>query len=163
MNTEQDNFDSLQRLLALKRHEQPPPGYFERFSGNVIARIRVGEAATKRSFLDRLFEEAPWIQQLCQTFEHRPLFAGACSFAVCGLIAASVMYSDVPTSPNLGTVAGHVGEVVPWSSHEQASVSFVDFSLTNGLSSSSIRGGSLFDEVRESQASPQRASFQWAY
>ena len=40
MNAEPENFDQLCRLLKLKRHESPPPRYFNDFSSQVIARIR---------------------------------------------------------------------------------------------------------------------------
>lgn len=39
MGTEPGDFTELKRLLALKRFEAPPPGYFDRFSSKVIARL----------------------------------------------------------------------------------------------------------------------------
>ena len=86
MNPDSKNFDSLQRLLALKRHEQPPPGYFNRFSRDVIARIKAGENGAS-------FELAFW-ERLLGLFDVKPVFAGAFGMAVCALLVSGVIASE---------------------------------------------------------------------
>ncbi len=54
MNENNKNFDELKRLLKLKRHEIPPPGYFNNFSGEVISRIRAGETGGSTSLAEQL-------------------------------------------------------------------------------------------------------------
>ncbi len=90
MNPEQEEFVELRRLLALKRHEQPPPGYFDRFSGQVIARIRVGERLQEESVLGRV----PWLGRLWTALETKPVFAGAFGVAVCGLLVSGIIYTE---------------------------------------------------------------------
>ncbi len=94
MSQDTESFEQLRRLLALKRHEQPPPGYFNDFSRQVIVRIKAGERGEPANVLERLFLEAPWLQRLLNAFETRPILAGACGVAVCGLMIAGVLYSD---------------------------------------------------------------------
>ena len=93
MNREQENIQALRRILALKRHEQPPPGYFHRFSGQVIARIQAGERAPD-SVWERFSFDAPWLRQLWAAFETKPLLAGAFGVTVCGLMATGFVLSD---------------------------------------------------------------------
>lgn len=79
------DFEKLQRLLKLKRYEQPHPRYFNELSGQVTARLRAG--ATSR--LDN-FEEAvaqtPWLRRLWQTIEGRPALSGMVAAGMCGLL-----------------------------------------------------------------------------
>jgi hypothetical protein len=96
MNPEQENIQGLRRLLALKRHEQPPPGYFERFSGRVITRIQAGERAPD-SFWERFSFEANWLQQVWAAFETKPLLAGAFGATICALFTAGFVFSDRPS------------------------------------------------------------------
>lgn len=107
MNPEQDNYQPVQRLLALKRHEQPPPGYFENFSGQVIARIQAGERAAPDSFWEWLSLEGSWLQRLWVALETKPVFAGALGAGVCGLLLAGVLYSQsIEPAPVTGFMPG---------------------------------------------------------
>jgi len=45
MNPEQENFDALRKLMSLKRHEIPPPGYFDHLPRRIATRIRSDEGA----------------------------------------------------------------------------------------------------------------------
>ena len=49
MNTPPENeFQDLRRLLALKRHEQPPPGYFNNLHRDIIAQLKAERAPQTR-------------------------------------------------------------------------------------------------------------------
>jgi len=63
----------LQRLLTLKRFEQPPPGYFDRLSASVTAKIRAEEA------------RRPWWQRWLDRWEFRPAFSGATAAMALGV------------------------------------------------------------------------------
>lgn len=107
MNPEQDNFQPLQRLLALKRYEQPPPGYFDQFSTNVVARLRAGERGSPDSLWEWLSLEAAWLQRFWHTLETKPVFAGALGAGVCGLLLAGILYSQsVEPAPVAGFMSG---------------------------------------------------------
>ncbi|HMJ89276.1 MAG TPA: hypothetical protein VK530_05645 [Candidatus Acidoferrum sp.] len=53
MESSPENFESLQKLLRLKRYEQPHPRYFNDFSSRVLARIEVGEARAASHWWER--------------------------------------------------------------------------------------------------------------
>jgi hypothetical protein len=75
-----ENFDSLQQLLRLKRHEQAPPRYFDEFSSRVMTRIGAGEA--RLSWWERL------------GFDLRPALGAATGVLACGLVIYGVATAD---------------------------------------------------------------------
>jgi hypothetical protein len=66
-------------------------GYFKGFSGQIIARIRAGEARGHSS-------EVPWLLKLLQAFEFKPAFAGAFASALCLLLVFGIVLADRPDS-----------------------------------------------------------------
>jgi len=94
MNENENNFESLRRLLVLKRHEMPPPGYFENFSSQVTARIRAGEGRASEHQGIKL----PWFFRLLSAFEAKPAFAGAFASALCLLLVFGIFVAERPDS-----------------------------------------------------------------
>jgi hypothetical protein len=87
MNENENNFNSLRRLLAFKNRETPPPGYFNNFSGQVVARLSAGE--TNES-------SGAWFTKLLQAFEFKPAFAGSFAGALCMLLVFGIVYAQRP-------------------------------------------------------------------
>jgi hypothetical protein len=93
MNENENDFGTLRQFLKLKRHESPPPGYFNNFSNEVIARIREGESGESG-----YFSEAPWLLKFLQLFEFKPAFAGAFASALFLLLVFGFVFADRPES-----------------------------------------------------------------
>jgi len=96
MNKNENNFESLRRVLAFKNRETPPPGYFNGFSGHVLARIRAGEAREPATAAEYLFSEAPWLVKFLRIFEAKPAFAGAFAFALCLVLVFGIVFAERP-------------------------------------------------------------------
>jgi hypothetical protein len=94
MNQNENNFEDLKRLLKLKQHEVPPPGYFNAFSGHVVSRIRAGEAGGSRSFMEQLESSAPWMVNFLRIFETRPGVIGGLATSLCLLLVLVVVFSE---------------------------------------------------------------------
>ncbi len=91
MSNAPENFDQLQKLLKLKRHEMPPPGYFNNFSSRVIDRIEVnGQQAA-------VFGEVPWLRKFFSLLETNPIAAGLFGMSICGLLISGIAYSQYRT------------------------------------------------------------------
>lgn len=93
MNESNNNFDDLKRLLKLKQHEVPPPGYFNRFSGEVISRIRAGEAGGSQGLADQL-RDASWLESLLRVFQAKPGVIGGVATSLCLLLLIGVVLAD---------------------------------------------------------------------
>lgn len=93
----EENFDQLRKLLALKRHEQAPPGYFTGFSGMVIARLQAADAA-----------EPAWWQKLGFQLDLKPALMCGLGVVVCGLLSVGVLTSAFESAdqPPVGLVMG---------------------------------------------------------
>ncbi len=87
MSSDLQDFDQLRRLLALKRHEQPPPGYHDRFSREVIARIKAGDAGDEVG-------AGNWFRRLWTALETKPMFAGALGAGVCAVLISGLLNSE---------------------------------------------------------------------
>lgn len=105
-NQDQD-FEKLQRLLRLKRHEQPHPRFFNDFSSQVTARIRTGDLKAKKiNNFEDVVSQSPWLQRIWQAIEGRPAISGVFAAALCGLVLAGIYFAGntTPTLPTLATV-----------------------------------------------------------
>ena len=88
MSNENSEFPELQRLLALKRHEQPPPGYYDRFPIRVMARIEAMERNTP----------VPWWKSLLATVTAPTGWVGVNALVFAGLGLIGVSLFNVATS-----------------------------------------------------------------
>jgi hypothetical protein len=96
MNESENNFESLRRLLKAKRHEAPPPGYFNTFSGQVISRIRVGESDRAPGFSGYFQFNSSWLLNFLRRLEARPGVIGAFATSLCLLLLVGVVVAERP-------------------------------------------------------------------
>ena len=160
MSQDTENFDSLRRLLAIKRHEQPPPGYFHSFSGEVIVRIRAGDLGEDAH---GYVWQMGWLQRVWAAFEARPALAGALGLAICSLVVFGVISADndkvgdlqavtaVPAS-GIQTSGMRIADNDSFSPVGPASIELADQNPMHAVASTS-----LFDLVPQGQAQPSSA------
>lgn len=109
MSNRPDEFAQLRRLLAAKKQEQPPPGYFEHFSERVIRRIEHD---------DPMEENSRW-QWFLGFLSAKPVLA--CAYG--GFVAATLLIG-FRVSERLDPAPALHAETLPWlaSTGEVASV-----------------------------------------
>jgi len=96
MNSAPEEFEEVRKLLRLKRHEQPPPGYFQNFSARVTARIEAEEAL-------RAERRFAWLGQWFSSNGSRALF-GANALTAVGLAMVGVSLFLVTNSDSEPTI-----------------------------------------------------------
>jgi hypothetical protein len=86
MNPDSENFEPLCKLMALKRHEQPPPGYFSRLPDKIALRIERGDGPLN------------FWEWLLAGYAFQPAIAYSFALAAFGALAFSVI-NTVKTAP----------------------------------------------------------------
>jgi hypothetical protein len=116
-----DEFGELRRLLALKKYESPPPGYFRGFSAKVVARIESQRA------LDAIPAWRRWLAELVArpalTAAYVLLFGGLGMVAL-GLVQSPMADQGLPPTAAWATRAAiepfAVREAMPQPVHHAA-------------------------------------------
>ena len=103
MSQPSEDFSELRRVLAWKRHETPPPGYFNGFSAKIIARIEAEQQAAPPAWWEHLLAPLNWQRGLLGA--NILICAGAGIVGVAAYNAArpvtgddSVALTDAPTT-----------------------------------------------------------------
>ena len=86
MNSDPSDFEALRKLMALKRHEQPPPGYFNRLPDKIMGRLERGDGQPR------------FWENFLTVFTFRPALAYGFALAAFSALTLSVIYS-VKTQP----------------------------------------------------------------
>ena len=93
MNTTPENeFVELRRLLAFKRHEQPPPGYFARISVEVISELKAHR--NRRHSAENYSDVPAWIIWTFERLQARPAFAGAFGILLCAGLVGGLFFME---------------------------------------------------------------------
>ena len=104
MSEKNENFEDLKKLLKLKRYEIPPPGYFNNFSGDVVSRIRAGEAGGQ-SFFERIQADSGFWGNILFVFQRKPGLIGGLATSMCLLLLFGVVLLDHSESGQMATDA----------------------------------------------------------
>ncbi len=143
MSDSQENFEALQKLLALKRHEQPPPGYFDRLPDTIAARIH-RETRGER-FLASIQE---WLGRI----GFRPAVAYGFLTALCALIVLGIGYSlrmdnqsvsNMPTPEDWWRVSA-----APDSTEKTAKPAGLGLQAADVSSTNPVFNGSLYEGLK---------------
>ena len=132
MNTD-EQFKQLKKLLALKRYEQPPPGYFDRLPREIISAIEREQARLE-----------PWLRRVWRTLQRKPEFAGAFGLALCALVIVGIFVANKTNQTSGSKMVATTSNASPNIS-ATSQLARIDFSSTNPVLPSSQAPPFLFD------------------
>jgi hypothetical protein len=107
MSQSPEEFEEIRRLLALKRYEVPPPGYFDRFSGQVLARIQREEALASRPWWQTQLASLGW-QRLLAVAN----LAALAGVGIIGVTLVNLRDDDLPDPEHFAALQLDSGN--PW-------------------------------------------------
>ncbi|HZO85133.1 MAG TPA: hypothetical protein VFC26_07975 [Verrucomicrobiae bacterium] len=136
MNPQADNFEQIRKVLALKRHEQPPPGYFQNLSARIISRIESAES-----------DQPTLWERLGFAFGSKPAFVCALGVVACGLICIGLLSTQ-------GTAADAIARQQPFDT--QSALMLAGPQETRSSIEPVISQVSAFDQI---PVRPERASY----
>jgi hypothetical protein len=113
MSDANNNFHELKKLLKLKRHEVPPPGYFNSFSDSVVSRIRAGDGGVQANFFERFQENSPFLATLLGIFHAKPGIVGALATCACLVLLFAVVVTDRSEPASEGMPSGFAQSMQP--------------------------------------------------
>ena len=162
MNTPPENdFAQLRRLLSIKRHEQPPPGYFDNFPGTVLASLRSDRKG--RAGMDEPENVPLWIARFVARLQTQPAFAGMVGAGVCALAIAAVLFyeNETKTPPRMPSLLTEItSETSPAGIMEASDTPFQPVGADTTLplmASNNLQlapGTSLFDTIPPIDTAP---------
>ncbi len=100
-----EEFLELRRLLSLKRHEVPPPRFFDELPGRIMSRIEADQQSESQSRWEA------WLDRLFATRWFQPLAAGSMALLAGGLFFLAL--GNPPNSGEAGRSAGATFITVP--------------------------------------------------
>ncbi len=94
---------ALQRLLALKRHEVPPPGFFDRLPNRILVNIRAGTEVS----------DLPWWDRLTELLVREPMLAGSYTALIMGALLFGVSVFQTATGKESPPALSLIGSDLP--------------------------------------------------
>ncbi len=86
MRSEEQDFRELQKLLAVMRHEQPPPRFFHDFAERVLSRLHTVEPPEPKS----------WWQRMGLDFDMKPALVCVWGIASCAALLYGIIVTLLP-------------------------------------------------------------------